>query len=102
MSPTGKFGFHLSTCHAKVVQAVDCWEDSWCALYTKHLRHTVEVAKPIMNRTDFAKFSALVIEKVVPRLLLPLQAEGRVLKPCLLHGDCWDGMILASSMCFQC
>lgn len=31
------------------------------------------------------------LEKVVPRLLLPLQSDGRVLKPCLIHGDCWDG-----------
>ena len=31
------------------------------------------------------------MRKVVPRLLLPLQAQGRVLKPSLIHGDCWDG-----------
>lgn len=28
---------------------------------------------------------------MVPRLLLPLQSDGRVLKPSLIHGDCWDG-----------
>lgn len=33
----------------------------------------------------------LILKKVVPRLLLPLQSEGRTLKPCLVHGDCWDG-----------
>lgn len=33
----------------------------------------------------------LTIGKVVPRLLLPLQSDGRVLKPSLVHGDCWDG-----------
>lgn len=33
----------------------------------------------------------MTLEKVVPRLLLPLQSKGRVLKPSLLHGDCWDG-----------
>ena len=30
-------------------------------------------------------------EKVVPRLLRPLETEGRTLKPCLVHGDFWDG-----------
>lgn len=28
---------------------------------------------------------------MVPRLLLPLQSDGRVLKPSPVHGDCWDG-----------
>jgi fructosamine-3-kinase len=32
-------------------------------------------------------------EKVGERLLLPLQSDGRVLKPSLFHGDCWDGNI---------
>ena len=33
VSPTGKFGFHYSTYHAKIAQAIDSWEDSWCVLY---------------------------------------------------------------------
>jgi fructosamine-3-kinase len=33
----------------------------------------------------------VALQKVVPRLLLPLQAGGRILKPRLIHGDCWDG-----------
>lgn len=35
--------------------------------------------------------SRLTLDKVVPRLLLSLQSDGRVLKPSLVHGDCWDG-----------
>lgn len=33
----------------------------------------------------------LILEKVIPRLLNPLQEHGRDLKPSLVHGDCWDG-----------
>lgn len=33
------------------------------------------------------------IEKVVPRLLRPLQTGGRTIKPSLCHGDLWDGNI---------
>ena len=91
ISPTGKFGFHMSTCHAKIAQAVDKWEDSWCALYTRHLGHVMELAKPILQWPEFEVVCKLTLEKVVPRLLLPLQSEGRYLKPCLIHGDCWDG-----------
>jgi protein-ribulosamine 3-kinase len=47
--------------------------------------------KPILKWPEFDVVCKLTLEKVVPRLLLPLQSEGRTLKPCLIHGDCWDG-----------
>ncbi|OBT47129.1 hypothetical protein VE00_03077 [Pseudogymnoascus sp. WSF 3629] len=90
-SPTGKFGFHISTCHAKMPQAVGTWEDSWCTLFSNHLRQTMDLARPILQWPEFDIVCRLTLEKVVPRLLLPLQSEGRILKPSLLHGDCWDG-----------
>lgn len=31
------------------------------------------------------------MSKAVPALLLLLQTEGRSIKPCFVHGDCWDG-----------
>ena len=37
VSPTGKFGFHIKTCHGKMAQANDCWEDSWEIFYHKQL-----------------------------------------------------------------
>ena len=91
LSPTGKFGFHIRTYHAKIAQAVDVWEDSWCALYSKHLGYVMSLAKPILRWPEFDAVCKLTLEIVVPRLLLPLQANGRMLKPCLIHGDCWDG-----------
>ena len=97
VSPTGKFGFHVATCHAKIAQAVNSWDDSWCALYTRHLGHVMDLAKPILKWPEFDVVCKLTLEKVVPRLLLPLQSEGRVLKPCLIHGDCWDGKLCTHS-----
>ena len=32
-----------------------------------------------------------MLHSVVPRLLLPLQSDGRTIEPALVHGDCWDG-----------
>ncbi|TLS27985.1 hypothetical protein PpBr36_00091 [Pyricularia pennisetigena] len=90
-SPTGKFGFGMRTCHIRIDQAVDFWSDSWAAVYGSHLRHVVELAKPFLKWPEFDIVADLTVEKVVPVLLLPLQAEGRTLKPCLVHGDCWDG-----------
>ncbi|KAL9093908.1 MAG: hypothetical protein Q9165_003831 [Trypethelium subeluteriae] len=51
----------------------------------------MSLAKPILQWPEFDVVCNLTLEKVVPRLLLPLQSEGRQLKPCLIHGDCWDG-----------
>ena len=51
----------------------------------------MDLAKAILEWPEFDVVCSLTLEKVVPRLLLPLQSDGRVLKPCLLHGDCWDG-----------
>ena len=51
----------------------------------------MELAKPILEWPEFDVVCKLTLEKVVPRLLLPLQSNGRTLKPCLIHGDCWDG-----------
>lgn len=53
--------------------------------------YIVELAKPILQWPEFDVVAELTLERVVPRLLLPLQSDGRVLKPCLIHGDCWDG-----------
>ena len=81
----------MKTCHNKIVQAVDTWEDSWCKLYGRHFGHVLEVANKDLNWPEFEAVGQLVLEKVVPRLLLPLQSGGRFLDPCLLHGHCWDG-----------
>ncbi|CAG8954642.1 hypothetical protein HYFRA_00004562 [Hymenoscyphus fraxineus] len=90
-SPTGKFGFHVKTCHGRIEQQVDQWDESWAALFHRHLGHIISLAKSTFNWQKFDIVSDLTLEKVVPRLLLPLQENGRVLKPSLIHGDCWDG-----------
>ncbi|KAI6343577.1 hypothetical protein MCOR25_011125 [Pyricularia grisea] len=90
-SPTDMFGFGTRTCHARMDQAVDFWSESWAAVYGSHLRHVVNLAKEYLKWAEFDMVANLTVEKVVPRLLLPLQADGRILKPCLVHGDCWDG-----------
>lgn len=73
------------------MQAIDQWDESWCAVFSRHLSGIVDLASPILQWPEFDLLAELTIDKVVPRLLLPLQADGRVLKPCLVHGDCWDG-----------
>jgi len=91
MSPTGKFGFHTTTCHAKITQVTDIWEDSWSVLYQKQLGHMIKLDEEKHGEwPEFQLVCRLTVEKVIPRLLEPLQSEGRSIKPCLVHGDLWD------------
>lgn len=90
VSPTGKFGFHVTTCHAKLPQVTD-WEESWAVLYKRQLGHMIKM--DVDKNGDWPEFSRicnLVLDKVIPRLLEPLQSDGRSIKPCLVHGDLWD------------
>ncbi|KAK4154549.1 protein-ribulosamine 3-kinase, chloroplastic [Chaetomidium leptoderma] len=90
-SPTGKFGFHVTTCHAKLRQITDCWEDLWAALYRKQLAHMMELDEAKHGEwPEFKMVCQLILDKVIPRLLEPLQSNGRSIKPCLVHGDLWD------------
>ena len=38
---------------------------------------------------DFKTLLPVLFDKVIPRLLRPLESEGRCIKPTLVHGDLW-------------
>ena len=57
MSPTGKFGFHITTCHAKLPQFTECWEDSWAVLYRKQLEHMIRMDRE--RNGDWPEFSRI-------------------------------------------
>lgn len=91
ISPTGKFGFHITTCHAKLTQVTNTWEDSWETLYRDQLAHQIKMDEEKHGVwPEFQHVCHLILDKVIPRLLRPLQSEGRSIKPCLIHGDLWD------------
>ncbi|KAH7309618.1 Fructosamine/Ketosamine-3-kinase [Stachybotrys elegans] len=88
-SPNGKFGFHITTYAGNLPQWVE-WEDSWEVFFTKSLRLALDFE--IQRRGPSKELDALVpvlFEKVIPRLLRPLESEGRTVKPSLIHGDLW-------------
>lgn len=90
-SPTGKFGFHISTVHTHNIQNINFWTPSWCELFSAHLSRILSHAKTHFQWPLFDLVGGLVLTSVVPALLLPLQSNGRTIKPSLVHGDCWDG-----------
>ncbi|KAK3376113.1 Fructosamine kinase-domain-containing protein [Lasiosphaeria ovina] len=85
-SPTGKFGFHTTTCHGTLAQATARWEASWAVLFRAMLARMLDLDEPAWPPA-WRRVAALVLDRVVPRLLGVLPAD---LKPCLVHGDLWD------------
>lgn len=92
-SPTGKFGFHVTTYDGKLPQTTN-WESSWTTFFGKLLagiaRLDVEVNGPW---DELQEVLDQTLERVVPVLLGNLEAEGKKIKPCLIHGDLWEGNI---------
>lgn len=90
-SPTGKFGFHVQTCDGDRAHVVD-WQDSWAVFFRNLFLGVCDL--DIKRNGPWEEYERVVQQvawKVIPRLLEPLQAEGRQLKPCIIHGDLWEG-----------
>lgn len=90
-SPTGKFGFQATTCDGKVAHTVE-WEERWDIFFRKLL---LGVCGKDLETNDpwpeLERATEQVANKVVPRLLGTLKSDGQSIKPCIIHGDLWEG-----------
>ncbi|KAM3075899.1 hypothetical protein ACMFMG_006584 [Clarireedia jacksonii] len=92
-SPTGKFGFHCTT-HAGTNAMLNEWCDSWEEFFARSLRETMKWEKNVHGQDDeLDRLEQDTFQKVIPRLLRPLQTGGRSIKPSLCHGDLWHGNV---------
>ena len=88
-SPTGKFGFHTPTYPGNLPQMV-AWEDSWEIFFSKSLRHALDLEIKAKGKDDeMDELLPIIFDRVIPRLLRPLESNGRSVKPSLVHGDLW-------------
>lgn len=93
VSPTGKFGFPVTTYFGPPPMIND-WTDSWEEYFGRQLRADVAFAQTVYDEdAELASLTEEFVEKVVARLLRPLQTGGRNIKPALCHGDLWDGNV---------
>ena len=92
-SPDGKYGFDVTTYNGNMPQD-NTWNDSWEAFYIQGLKHMLALEEKSQGPSE--ELNALkpaLFEKVVPRLLRPLETGGRSIKPSLVHGDLWCGNV---------
>ncbi|KAL8897326.1 MAG: hypothetical protein Q9192_002630, partial [Flavoplaca navasiana] len=93
VSPTGMFGFHINTCQGNLAQQTS-WNPSWVDYYVQLVRGAMPINTEINGKwKNLEQCVDRLISDVVPQVLLPLESEGRTVKPCLIHGDLWDGNI---------
>ena len=87
ISPNGKFGFHVHTSVADEEWS-DSWEECFVKMVTRLLGKELKQWGP---DEELATLSSHLLEILIPRLLRPLTADGRMVRPCLVHGDLWYG-----------
>lgn len=90
-SPNGKYGFHVTTYNGSLSQIND-WTDSWEDYYATALRGMLDHERNARGPSkELDELTPALFEKVIPRLLRPLETGGRSIKPSLVHGDMWHG-----------
>ncbi len=93
VSPTGQFGFHVNTCQGNLPQQT-AWNPTWMGVFTQLVNGAMQLNREINGKwKDLEECVDCLITHVIPKLLGPLEANGRKVKPSLVHGDLWDGNI---------
>ena len=90
-SPNGKYGFHTVTYNGDLPQEnryTDSWEEFYCQGFTHMVNMNVQRGGPW---PEMEPIHPIMLSKVIPRLLRPLETNGNSIKPSLVHGDLWCG-----------
>ncbi|KAK2590200.1 hypothetical protein QQS21_012129 [Conoideocrella luteorostrata] len=90
-SPNGCFGFDVATCHGNI--PIDHgWSATWEEYFTRSTRALFDLEQQVHGPSEeLVRLSKSFFDKVIPRLLRPLETGGRSIKACLIHGDLWHG-----------
>ena len=92
-NPTGKFGFHVTTYNGTLPQD-NTWADTWEEFYIRGMKRMLRLEKEARGPSDeLEQLSGPFLEKVIPRLIRPMETGGRRIKPVLIHGDLWLGNV---------
>jgi fructosamine-3-kinase len=92
-SPTGQFGFHVTT-HLANVPVNNTWNPSWEAFWAQQMKSLFDREEKVNGADEtLAGLRAAFFGTAIPRYLRPLESEGRSVAPCLIHSDLWPGNI---------
>jgi protein-ribulosamine 3-kinase len=91
-SPNNNFGFHCVTYNGDLPQD-NTWTETWEQFFANALRNVLEIREQRAGRKseELEALLPTLFEEIIPRLLRPLESDGRSIKPSLVHGDLWYG-----------
>jgi protein-ribulosamine 3-kinase len=91
VSKMGTFGFPLTTYGGRNPHYFPP-SRTWEECFSGGLENTFNMEERTQGETEeMTQLRETIMTKIIPRLLRPLETEGRTLTPRLLHGDIWDG-----------
>ena len=91
LSPNGKFGFQVPTMQGALMQP-NAWKSSWEKFFSDLMERLFDWEEEMHGVDEEMRWLKMkVVEKVIPRLLRPLETGGNAIDACLVHGDLWDG-----------
>ena len=89
-----QFGFPITTYNGSLAQD-NQWCDSWETFYVQQLKGMLvleeEAQGPQTEETQ--ELLQQIFDKVIPRLLRPMETNGHKITPSLIHGDFWHGNV---------
>lgn len=92
VSPDGRFGFHVpgagGVLPLKLAQSTS-WED-YLVRYLKYFFRAEQIAQG-QRPAEMEQLLKTLFERIIPRLIRPLETGGREIIPRLLHTDLWSG-----------
>jgi protein-ribulosamine 3-kinase len=92
-SPTGKFGFHITTYNGTLAQD-NTWADTWEEFYLRGVERMLALEEAARGPSEeLRQISQPFLKIVIPRLLRPMETGGRRIDPVLIHGDLWIGNV---------
>ncbi|KAI9719879.1 MAG: hypothetical protein M1828_006009 [Chrysothrix sp. TS-e1954] len=93
LSPNGKYGFSVPTLQGTIPQYTE-WKETWEEFFYNSIKIVMDNEERSQGHDpEVRALCDAVLEKVVPRLLRPLETGGRQIQPRLVHGDIWDGNV---------
>lgn len=92
-----EFGFPVATYEGSMYQDVT-WCKTWEESFILHMKAFIDQERVSQGPSkELDEIVPPLLEKVIPRLLRPLQTHGRNIKPALVHGDIWYGNIATNA-----
>ena len=89
-SPDGEFGFSCGDFHGQFAPNSPIGKTKWRPYSTKNLSLALQLeSKAKGYDAEIDHLLPTLFDKLIPRLLDPLESNGRTVKPSLVHGDLW-------------